>query len=227
MRLELTTSAWKANMLPLHQWRIRRTEARLKEGGIYITFILYHIFFQLSKNFKKNARGLIPSVLTPQPGNMYCPLRLPHFFAVFLPPSVAVDTVSASQSPTTQVVIRFGQSDGFDITTEEGILLLRSKKQSYQYNLTSTHLREAPYSPTDSFGLKSVFFTPDDIRSFLYLTYILYHIFLRKSRKFLIFNPRGLLIQPQRISHLLVDLHNQTIHYRLVDLRLFPSRCFL
>ena len=133
MRLELTTSAWKANMLPLHQWRIRRTEARLKEGGIYITFILYHIFLELSKNFsKKNARGLIPSVLTPQPGNMYCPLRLPHILAVFLPPSVTVGTVSASQSPTTQVIIRFGQSDGFDITTEEGILLIRPKKQTYQ-----------------------------------------------------------------------------------------------
>lgn len=128
MRLELTTSAWRADMLPLHQWRIRRTEARLKEGGIYITFILYQIFFNC-QIFKKNTRGLIPSVLTPQPGNMYCPLRLPHFFTVFLPPSVTVDTVSASQFPTTQVVIRFGQSDGSDITTEEGILLLHSKKQ--------------------------------------------------------------------------------------------------
>ena len=51
MRLELTTLAWRANMLPLHQWRVRRTEARLKEGGIYITFILYQIFFQLSNFF--------------------------------------------------------------------------------------------------------------------------------------------------------------------------------
>lgn len=58
MRLELTTSAWKANMLPLHQWRIRRTEARLKEGGIYITFILYQIFFQLS-NFLKRTLAVL------------------------------------------------------------------------------------------------------------------------------------------------------------------------
>ena len=106
-------------------------------------------------------------------------------------------------------------------------LFYNAPKSNNYINLTSTYLREAPYSPTDSFGLKSVFFTPDDIRSFLYLTYILYHIFLRKSRKFLIFNPKGLLIWPWRISHLLVDLHNQTIHYHLVDLRLFPSRYFL
>ena len=57
MRLELTTSAWKANMLPLHQWRIRRTGARLKEGGIYITFILYHIFLRLSKKFFQKERS--------------------------------------------------------------------------------------------------------------------------------------------------------------------------
>ena len=58
MRLELTTLAWRANMLPLHQWRIRRTEARLKEGGIYITFILYQIFFQLS-NFLKRTLAVL------------------------------------------------------------------------------------------------------------------------------------------------------------------------
>ena len=170
-------------MLPLHQWRIRRTEARLKEGGIYITFILYQIFFQLSNFFKKNARGLIPSVLTPQPGNMYCPLRLPHFFAVFLPPSVAVGTVSASQFPTTQVVIRFGQSDGSDITTEEGILLLRSKKQSYQYNLTSTHLREAPYSPTDSFRLKKRIFNAGRYKIFSLSDIYIISYFFKKIKK--------------------------------------------
>lgn len=53
-RLELATDAWKAPMLPLHQSCERRTEARLKEGGIYIAFILYHFFLFLSNfSFEK------------------------------------------------------------------------------------------------------------------------------------------------------------------------------
>lgn len=129
MRLELTTLAWRANMLPLHQWRIRRTEARLKEGGIYITFILYQIFFQLSNFLKRTLAVLYRQCLLRSRGTCIAHYACRTLFTVFLPPSVTVGTVSASQFPTAQVVIRFGQSDGFDITTEEGILLLRSKKQ--------------------------------------------------------------------------------------------------
>ena len=85
MRLELTTSAWRADMLPLHQWRIRRTEARLKEGGIYITFILYQIFFQLSNFLKERSRSYTVSAYSVA-GEHVLPTTLAALFRGFPTP---------------------------------------------------------------------------------------------------------------------------------------------
>ena len=59
-------------------------------------------------------------------------------------------------------------------------LFYNAPKSNNYINLTSTYLREAPYSPTGSFGLKA-HFAPDDIRSFLTL-HIYYTRFLGKSQ---------------------------------------------
>lgn len=109
-RLELATDAWKAPMLPLHQSRIRRTEARLKEGGIYITFILYHFFSFLSNfSFEKNIlAGLRHQCLLRSRGTCIAHYACRTYFAVFLPPSVAVSAGSARILTTTRAAVRFG-----------------------------------------------------------------------------------------------------------------------
>ena len=54
-RLELATDAWKAPMLPLHQWCIRYALAYLKEGGIYIMHLYYIKFFVCCQIFQKRT----------------------------------------------------------------------------------------------------------------------------------------------------------------------------
>lgn len=58
-RLELATDAWKAPMLPLHQWCIRYALAYLKEGGIYIMHLYYIKIFVCCQIFQKNCLAVL------------------------------------------------------------------------------------------------------------------------------------------------------------------------
>ena len=152
-------------MLPLHQWRIRYADAYLKEGGdLYHAFILYQIFWYLSNFFKKNCLAVLyPHCLLRSRGTCIAHYACRICKRFSYPHRPMKIQCLRWQLPTTQALISFGALGESNVKTEEGISLLRPKKPSYQYSLTSTHQWEGTrygagnhlfYSPTDLFRLK-------------------------------------------------------------------------
>lgn len=136
-RLELATDAWKAPMLPLHQWCIRYALAYLKEGGIYIMHLYYIKFFVCCQIFqKRTASQSYILIAYSVAGEHVLPTTLAACFSGFPTPisrwKYSVCEVNSPRPKPWLVLARWMSSTS---RLRKGYLYNTPQKATYQYKV--------------------------------------------------------------------------------------------